>query len=955
MPIPEPAEPRQKAPTQVGKILSTIDATPINILIVDDEPKNLTVLESLLDAPGYRLVRAESADQALLALVAEEFALLILDVRMPGMTGFELAQIIKGRKKTAQVPIIFLTAYYNEDQHILEGYGSGAVDYLHKPVNAPILKSKVAIFAELHRKGREVTITNRTLLAEVTERRRVEEQLRELNEQLDRRVADRTEALRSSDARLRLATDAVQLAIWAWQPVEDTWIWENDWALSVFGLAHDQSPASAESLRALVMPEDHAAFDAATSRTRRGQPFRFEGRILQPQGGTRWIELDGNQVEDSDGKGHVLGTIRDTTDRRQAELALRDSEARYRTLFHSIDEGFCVLRKLSGDPGDERPDFIFAECNQAFQKHSGLDGVEGQSLTTVIPAIEPQWLDDFAHVAATGDSLRREGELKALGRFVEIHAFSLDGAGTDRIAILFRDVTERVRSEEALRERERFLRTVTSAARIGLAVIEPGETFRFANDSIAHMLELPVHAIVGRPVSAVMGSAWALARPHVQLAFAGQRVSFEFALDANATSTTRHFGAFLEPHVDQDGARTVAIVMIEITELKRLESELRETDRRKDEFLATLAHELRNPLAPVRNAVQILNLRASLNKEVTWASSVIERQVRVMVRLIDDLMDVTRINQGRIELRRDQVELSDVLALAIESSRPQIDEFGHQLVLAQPDAPIFVDADLTRLSQVFMNLITNAAKYTDKGGRIEVRVERQDTQVRIDVLDNGIGIAASQLASVFNMFSQVETALARSRGGLGIGLSLAKRLVQMHEGTIEATSDGPGLGSVFSVLLPVPDRRGGTPQAEATALHTSDTASLRVLVVDDNIDGADSLSQLLALAGHQVRTAYDGLEALVAADAFRPDVILLDIGMPRLNGYDACKRIRAEAWGRGVTIIATTGWGDAAAKQSAIEAGFDLHFVKPLDEALVARTLSEIRPGEVGSWQRVPS
>jgi len=463
------------------------------------------------------------------------------------------------------------------------------------------------------------------------------------------------------------------------------------------------------------------------------------------------------------------------------------------------------------------------------------------------------------------------------------------------------------------------------------------------------MLERPVSAIVGRPVSAVMGDAWAVTRPHLQRAFAGARVSFEFALGGSADAAARYCGAFLEPHVDQDGERTVAVVLIEITQLKRLESELRQTDRRKDEFLATLAHELRNPLAPVRNAVQIINLKASATKEVAWASRVIERQVRVMVRLIDDLMDVTRINQGRIELRRVPVELSAVLDLAVESSRPQIEEFGHELTLTQPEEPIFIQADLTRLSQVFMNLITNAAKYTDKGGRVQVVVElRGTTQVRVAVRDNGIGIAPSQLEGVFNMFSQVESALTRSRGGLGIGLSLAKKLVEMHAGTIDANSAGLGQGSEFGVMLPIIATHGTVSFIESKARETAGmtTPALRILVVDDNVDGADSLSKLLTLAGHTVRTAYDGLAGLELAGVFRPDVILLDIGMPKLNGYDTCKRIRAETWGRVVTVIATTGWGDAGAKQAVVGAGFDFHFVKPLDEALLTQTLSTLHPAQ---------
>jgi PAS domain S-box-containing protein len=939
----DPAEPRQPSPAPSGIILSTIDSAPINILIVDDEPKNLTVLESLLDAPGYRLVRAESADQALLALVAEEFALLILDIRMPGMTGFELAQIIKGRKKTAQVPIIFLTAYYNEDQHVLEGYGSGAVDYLHKPVNPAVLRSKVAVFAELHRKGREVVITNRTLLAEVTERRRVEEQLRQLNDQLDRRVAERTDELRSSDTRLSLATDAVELAIWAWQPADDRWVWENHWATTIFGVGLAECPVSSQALGTMVDPQDRAIYRDAVAQTRDLKaPFHFEGRIRRADGSTRWIELDGSCVGADETR--VLGTIRDATERYRAQLDLRESEARYRALFQSIDEGLCVLDLVVNEAG--RPtDFVFASCNPAFEKHSGLVDVVGKRLSVVLPDLEPQWLQMLVDAVGSGQGYRRQAEIRPLSRFVDVFAFSLGNISKDRIALLFRDVTERFRSEEALRERERFLSTVTGAARIGLAIIALDGTYRFANESIAQMLGQPVSAIVGRPVSGVLPHAWPLMEPHLRKAFAGERVSFEYADSDPSNARARHFGAFFEPHSDLEGARTVVVVMVEITGLKRLESELLETDRRKDEFLATLAHELRNPLAPVRNAVTILNLSAAQTKEGAWATSLIDRQLRVMVRLIDDLMDVTRINQGRIDLHREPLLLSSVLTLAVESSRPQLEEYGHQLHISQPQADVFVDADLTRLSQVFMNLITNAAKYTDRGGRIDVLVEPIAAGVRVTVRDNGIGIDPSHIGGVFNMFSQIESALARSRGGLGIGLSLVKRLVEMHGGSVEASSAGLGFGSSFSVTLPAL-ARGPEPDLASRdeALSEPRAAPLRILVVDDNEDGADSLSQLLSLSGHSVRVAYDGLAGLELAAEFRPDVMLLDIGMPKLNGYETCRRLRTCEWGRKIVVIATTGWGDEAAKSAVIDAGFDFHFIKPLDEALLSETLARLRP-----------
>jgi len=538
----------------------------INILIVDDEPKNLTVLETILDDPEYRLVRAESADQALLALVAEKFALLILDIRMPGMTGFELALMIKERKRTAGVPIIFLTAYYSEDQHVLEGYGTGAVDYLHKPVNPTVLRSKVAVFADLHRKSREVALANLALLAEVTERRRAEERLRELNESLERRVSERTEALR-------------------------------------------------------------------------------------------------------------------------------------------------------------------------------------------------------------------------------------------------------------------------------------------------------------------------------------------------------------------------------------------ESDRRKDDFLATLAHELRNPLAPVRNAVEVLHLKGPDSPEVKWARGVIDRQMHSMSRLIDDLLDVSRISRGKIELRRERLDLADVVRAAVESSRPHIEKLEHELIVELPPGPIVLDADPTRLAQVLLNLLNNAAKFSARGGRIAMTAVRSGDEVVVSVKDAGIGIAADHLGSVFEMFSQVEAALSRSQGGLGIGLSLVKRLVEMHGGRVEARSEGLDKGSEFLIRLPLAEG-SSPPHVPGSAGDTPVPASeLSVLVVDDNTDSALSMAMLLEEVGNRVCVAHDGEEAVRSAGENRPDVVLLDIGLPKMNGYDVARAIRAVPWGRTMVLIAVTGWGQDEDKRKAHEAGFDRHLVKPVDPRVLMDLLSTVRPG----------
>jgi signal transduction histidine kinase len=567
-------------PSQFGELEA--GAAPVNILIVDDEPKNLAVLEVVLDDPGYRLVRAGSGDEALLALMADEFALLILDVRMPGMSGFEVAHMVKERRKTARIPIIFLTAYYNEDQHVLEGYGSGAVDYLHKPVNPAVLRSKVSMFAELHRQGRALEQANRLLLGEVAERRRAEQRLSELNETLDRRVTERTRDLESSEARLK------------------------------------------------------------------------------------------------------------------------------------------------------------------------------------------------------------------------------------------------------------------------------------------------------------------------------------------------------------------------------------EASRRKDEFLAVLAHELRNPLAPVRNAVELLKRNNLDPAKLQWAAELIDRQVRSFSHLIDDLMDVSRINQGRIELRREIVSLNDVLTDAIETVRPMVGESKQELAVLLPDRTLVVDGDRTRLAQVFTNLLNNASKYTDAGGRIEVAVTLEREGVVVTIRDNGIGIPPDRLESVFEMFSQVETAISRSRGGLGIGLSLTQKLVQMHGGAVRAHSEGTGLGSKFQVILPVSAAADGPVDAvepQPVQLPVSD--ALRLLVVDDNVDAAETLAELLDTMGYQVRQAGDGEAALTACQAFDPHVVLLDIGLPGMNGYDVCRQMRRQRGGKARTMVAVTGWGQPEDLQRSKEAGFDRHLVKPMDfDALVAILADLPRPASKGSASR---
>lgn len=409
-------------------------------------------------------------------------------------------------------------------------------------------------------------------------------------------------------------------------------------------------------------------------------------------------------------------------------------------------------------------------------------------------------------------------------------------------------------------------------------------------------------------------------------------------------------------------------IVRDITELKKAEQVLLEADRRKDEFLATLSHELRNPLAPLRIAVELLRRAEEQPEARRQAQSMIERQLGLMVRLIDDLLDISRITRGKLQLRKEWVELAAVVRSALEASRPFIEAQAHELTVTLPTQPVYFNADPIRLAQILVNLLSNAAKYTGKGGHIWLTAtvkneggRMKDEQkmptpsdssfilhpssfVEVSVRDTGIGIAVEHLPLLFKMFSQVSPALERSQGGLGIGLSLVRGLVELHGGTVEARSRGLGLGSEFVVRLPIgeaPVVTGSEPSGSAEKAGADHPC--RILVVDDNQDAADSLATLLQLTGYDTRVAHDGLEGVQAAATFRPRVVLLDIGLPKMNGYEAARTIREQPWGRDIALIALTGWGQEEDKRRSREAGFDYHLTKPADPAVLEELLARIR------------
>jgi PAS domain S-box-containing protein len=380
----------------------------------------------------------------------------------------------------------------------------------------------------------------------------------------------------------------------------------------------------------------------------------------------------------------------------------------------------------------------------------------------------------------------------------------------------------------------------------------------------------------------------------------------------------------------------------DITAQKRAQRELEQADARKNEFLALLAHELRNPLGPIRHAAKILGARAPSPDEVKWATSIIDRQTEHMTRLVEDLLDVSRITRGTIELRRERVDIAAILRSAVESSSALVEKSRHQLKVTPPAEPLYVEGDPTRLTQVVANLLDNAAKYTNPGGRLWLSAKREDELAVIRVKDSGIGISSDILPRIFDMFTQAGQPVERTQGGLGVGLSLVEKLVQLHGGSVSAYSAGVGAGSEFTIKLPAMPKGAktvSTQQAPAAAQEPP-RKLCRVLVVDDNEDSAESLGMLLRIMGHDVKTANDGEGAIVLAETFKPDVAILDIGLPKLNGYDLAKQIRAQHWARDVVLVALTGWGQEEHRRRSAESGFNHHLTKPVEFDVLQQILA---------------
>jgi PAS domain S-box-containing protein len=512
------------------------------------------------------------------------------------------------------------------------------------------------------------------------------------------------------------------------------------------------------------------------------------------------------------------------------------------------------------------------------------------------------------------------------------------------VVMVFRDVTERRRARAALDELRNRLSAVVESSDDAILTKTLDGVITTWNDGAQRMFGYAAHEMVGRPVTVLFPPGYIEEEDTIIGKLKrGERVDHYETVRMRKDGTRIDVSLSVSPIRDANGTIVGASkIARDITDSKRAEVALREADRRKDEFLATLAHELRNPLAPIRQAAMIAQAPTATDAQKRWSHDVISRQVHHMALLLDDLLDISRITRGTLELRPEMTGLAEVVDAAVETARPIIDAKRHTLTVETPPEAVHFAADPLRMAQVLSNLLTNAAKYTDPGGQIRLRATADEAAVNISVADTGVGIEPEAMPGLFNMFSQVKSMQDRSEGGLGIGLALSRGLVELHGGTIEVTSAGTGRGSEFTVRLPRRVARAWRPP-ETAASPAGKTASRRVLIADDNRDAAESLAMLLRIEGHDVTVVHDGREALAAFNSHPAEFALLDIGMPELDGYDVARQIRETELGGTVTLIAVTGWGQENDRARALAAGFNHHFTKPIEPEQLTSLLRACR------------
>ncbi|MDB5308238.1 MAG: domain S-box-containing protein [Gemmataceae bacterium] len=915
------------------------ELTPV--LLVDDHPPNLLALEAVLTGPGLDLVRAGSGEQALALLADRDFAVILLDLNMPGLNGFETAKLVRARERSRTTPVIFVTARDAADAPLTEAYQLGAVDFLVKPLVPDILRAKVAVFVDLYLKTERV------------------------------RALEREAAERDAEERFRVLTESSSDAV-ALVGADGTVLYASPSARRILG----RSPAEVvgRSGFEFIHPDDVGDLRRQLDQllTTRDGAIMAEIRARHRDGRWRWIEYVGTNLLGNPVVRAVVVNFRDVTDRRQAAESLRDREALLRTLGDNLPGG--AVYQVMPLPGGARK---FTYVSAGIERLFGVTPAEVLADPTalyglILPEDAPRVLAEETVSETTGGPFDCEFRARTRpGEVKWVHCRSAPRRLPDGRVLydgLIMDVTGRKLAEAQLRDRAEEVEALMQIIPVGVWMAHDPDcrvvTGNRAGEALLRMPgganlsaaappgERPTHFRVlqgGRELTADELPLQAAVTRGVEVRDFEEEVVF-------GDGTVVHLYGSAVPLRDGEGrVRGGVAAFVDVSGLRQLEREIRETadalaeaGRRKDEFLAMLAHELRNPLAPIRNGLHVLRLAdRGLPSVVGQAVEMMDRQVTQMSRLIDDLLDVSRITRGKVQLRPVRVDLRAVVRAAVETSTPLVEAGGHDLAVVLPADPVWVDADPTRLAQVVSNLLNNAAKYTGPGGRIRVEAVHEPAGAVVRVRDNGAGISPEILSNVFDLFVQADRSLDRSQGGLGIGLTVVRSLVEMHGGVVEAHSAGHGHGSEFVVRLPSPVEP--TPGGFEPAEHSGKarTARRRVLVVEDNRDGAESLRAILELAGHEATVAYDGVAGLEAARQVRPDVVLCDIGLPGLDGYRVAQALRADRATAGARLVSVSGYGQEEDRRRSREAGFDHHLVKPVAPEDVVRAVTNVDPGPV--------
>ncbi|MCA9114607.1 MAG: PAS domain S-box protein [Planctomycetaceae bacterium] len=890
------------------------------VLVADDNSDMRQYITRLL-AEQYHVAAVPDGRAALESARENPPDLILSDVMMPHLDGFGLLLELRADPRTREIPVIMLSARAGEESRV-EGMEAGADDYLVKPFSARELLARVKAHLQM------------ALLRKESE-----------------------QAIRDSEERLRMALAAARMVAWQLD-LSSGEVKVSSSAAEVLGLPPGSSLDHSDDGFALLHPDDRERHRAVVQKAAEEcGSYLSQYRVIRPvDGKVIWLEERGHGAADDSGQtARLVGVVLDITERKRAELALQKERDLLSVTLASIGDGVITtdaegrVTNLNG-------------VAEALTGWSTQDAV-GQPLEVVFRIVNE---DSRQTVDNPATRALRDGVVVGLANHtilirkdgtecpIDDSAAPIQGEQGEVIGcvLVFRDIAERRKAEAALRESEAHFRNMADNAPSMIWVTNPESSCTYISRQWCEY--------TGTTPEQNLGTGWFNCvhpddrRQTADAFLKANEKKASFSIDYRLK---RHDGEYrwaadvgLPRFDEQQQFQGYVGTVFEIHDrklaaeaLRQAAADLSEANRRKTQFLATLGHELRNPLAPIRTGLELMKMVANDPVQMEETRSMMERQTRQMVRLIDDLLDVARITQGKLQLRTRRVTVAEVVQHAVEASQPFINEAGHELTVRLPEQPVYLTADPSRLAQVFSNLLINSTKYTPRGGRIEFTAEHQGSNVLVKVKDNGIGIPAEMQFGIFEMFTQIDRPLEKGYKGLGIGLTLVKQLVEMHEGRIEVHSDGEGQGSEFSVQLPVQAAEPAFPEQEGQTEPDGTTSRHRILVVDDNRAAADMLSMVVRMLGNEVRTSYDGEQAIRAAAEFTPDLILMDLGMPRMNGYEAARHIREQPWGEPMMLVALTGWGQDEDRQRTREAGFDHHLVKPAEPAELKKLFQDLR------------